>query len=223
MRRLITSDAKQAVAGDGMYFDNDWTPVSDQDRLSLCNYLDPVDGIYPVSPEKTIIARRVLTFYDTVQMIRLRDPDWEPKSLFIYYLILDGKLFRLNGAAPPIHEVNKLAPVRIDEGNCLDYLQFFCFFVRGDEGPFLIVQSMEDELVPKQLDPPLRTSLEKAIRPAVIKEKDAEGNIFVEATVYYSNAVFLADFKVIPGGMVEMRDDKPVLSDLPMKIDAPLT
>lgn len=206
-----------------MYFDDDWTPVSGQELVGLCEYIGPVDGKYPVSPDTTDVERRSLPFYDTVQMIRVKDPDWSPENLFIYYLILDGKLFRLNGTSPAIHEVNRQAPVRIDEGNCLDYLEFFCFFVRGEEGPFLIAQSIGDTYVPKPLDPPVRMDLSRAIRPAVIKEKDTEGNILVEATVYYSNAVFLAEFKIMPSGMVEMMDDEPILSDLPAKIDAPLS
>ena len=206
-----------------MYMDNNWSPVGGQELADLLKYIGPIDGRIDVSPSTTNVARRKLDFYDRVEMIRVKDPAWQPRNLFVYYLADAGKLFRLNGTSPPIHEVNAKAPVRITEDNCIDYLEFFCFFVRGEEGPFLIAQSMEDTYVPKQIDDKTRMVLEGTIRPALVNDIDAEGNIFVDAVVYYSNALFTAEFRIEPTGMVEMRDDQPIAADLPVKIDAPLS
>ena len=43
-----------------------------------------------------------------------------------------------------------------------------------------------------------------------------------DAVIYYSNAIFLANFAVEPGGMVRMLDDEPIAADLPAKIHAPI-
>ncbi|HPF79024.1 MAG TPA: hypothetical protein PLF01_06990, partial [Alphaproteobacteria bacterium] len=104
----------------------------------------------------------------------------------------------------------------------LDYLRFFCFFVRGEEGPFLVAESMEDTYVPKDLDDKTRMVIEGTVRPATFEGKDANGNWLCDAVVYYSNALFIANFAVQPSGMIEMLDDEPIAADLPVKIDAPV-
>jgi hypothetical protein len=44
----------------------------------------------------------------------------------------------------------------------------------------------------------------------------------VSGLVYYSNAVFVADFSVQLGGMVEMVSDTSVVADLPARVNVPL-
>lgn len=204
-----------------MYFDEQWDPL--EDRSDFLKIIDPIDGRYRVSDETTHVERRSLSFYDAVEIIRIKEPSWDPANLFIYYLRDRGNLFRLNGTSPPIHEVNAKAPVRINEENCIDYLEFFCFFVRGEEGPFLLAQTMEDTYVPKKLDEPSRAVFEGTIRPATFEGVDEPRNFLINAVVYYSNALFIANFKIMPTGMVEMLDDEPIAADLPVKIDAPVS
>ena len=44
----------------------------------------------------------------------------------------------------------------------------------------------------------------------------------MNAVVFYSNALFYADFAVQPTGMIEMLDDEPISADLPTKVDCPV-
>jgi hypothetical protein len=132
-------------------------------------------------------------------------------------------LFRLNGTSPPIHEVNAKAPVRITEQNVLEYLRFFCFFVRGEEGPFLIAESMDDPYIPTNLDPKTRTVIEGTVRGASYEGRNEQGHFMCDAVVFYSNALFIANFAVQPSGMIEMLNDEPIAADLPVKVDAPVS
>jgi hypothetical protein len=136
-----------------MYEDNHWNPVTGEELDGFLAQINPIDGKYQVSSNSTEVGWRMLPFYDHVVLIRLRDRTWGKQKLTIYYLTDQGTLFRLNGTSPPIHEVNAKAPVRITEQNVLEYLRFFCFFVRGEEGPFLIAESMDDPYIPTNLDP----------------------------------------------------------------------
>jgi hypothetical protein len=43
-----------------------------------------------------------------------------------------------------------------------------------------------------------------------------------DAVVYYANAMFIANFAVQPGGMIEMLDDEPLVRYLSSKVDAPV-
>lgn len=205
-----------------MYEDNNWTITSPEEADAFLSQVSPIDGKYKTSPQSSEVAWRTLPFYDQVALIRVRDPGWTPKHLSIYYLTDRGKLYRLNGQSPPIHEVNAQAPIKVTEENVLEYLRFFCFFVRGEEGPFLIAEDMDDPNMPKNLDPNTHSVIEGTIRPATYEGKNEQGHFLCDAVVYYSNAMFIAHFAVHPTGMIEMLDDEPIATDLPVKVDRPV-
>lgn len=206
-----------------MYMDDKWNPVQGDELTGFLDQVNPVGNKYKVSAETTLVEWRMLPFYEQVALIRVKDPAWTPRNLFIYYLTDQGNLYWLNGTSPPIHEINAKAPVKITEDNVLEYLRFFCFFVRGEEGPFLIAEHMDDTYIPKDLDPKTRTVIEGTIREASYAGKNDQGHFLCDAVVYYSNALFIANFAVQPGGMIEMLDDEPIAADLPVKIDAPVS
>lgn len=211
-----------------MYMDKAWSIVQGEALADILRRVNPIDGKHSVSIETTHVARHSLAFYKNVTLIRIKDPAWMPKNLFIYYLDHNGDFYRLNGTSPPIHEVNAKAPVDITSDNALHYLRFFTFFVRGEEGPFVIAESPNDVYVPKLDDmargmrDSMRSVFAGTLRPAEYVGKDEMGNHLCDAVVYYSNALFNANFVVRADGMVEMLDDEPIAADLPVKIDAPV-
>lgn len=206
-----------------MYVDDRWNPVQGDELAGFLEQINPIGDKYRVNPETTQVSWCPLPFYEQVALIRVKDPAWTPQNLFIYYLTDQGNLYWLNGTSPPIHEVNAKAPIRITEENVLDYLRFFCFFVRGEEGPFLISEAMDDPYLPKQLDDKTKTVIENTVRPASYEGKNDQGYFLCDAVVYYSNALFIANFAVQPGGMIEMLDDEPIAADLPVRVDAPVS
>lgn len=205
-----------------MYTDNNWTPVTGEELAGFLQQINPIGDKYKVSPQSTQVSWRMLPFYEQVALIRVKDPSWTPANLYIYYLTDRGQLYWLNGTSPPIHEVNAKAPIQLNESNILDYLRFFCFFVRGEEGPFLIAESMDDPYLPKRLDDKTKSVIQGTIRSASYEGKNEQGHYLCDAVVYYSNALFIANFGVQPGGMIEMLDDEPIAADLPVKVDAPV-
>lgn len=206
-----------------MYNDNNWTPVEGEFLQGFLDQINPVDGKYKVSAQTSNVAWRALPFYDNVVLVRVRDALWAPANLTIYYLTEQGNLFRLNGTSPPIHEVNAKAPIKVTEENVLEYLHFFCFFVRGEEGPFLIVEDMDNDYIPKNMDAQTRSVIEGTVRPATYEGRNEQGFFLCDAVVFYSNALFIANFAVQPTGMIEMLDDEPIAADLPVKVDAPIS
>lgn len=201
--------------------DYPWQPLSRDVRAPLIESLNPIDWKYEATPADTQVWWSTLPWHKSVVLVRLRDPKWEPKNLFIYYLMHEAQLYRLNGTSPPIHEVNAKASIDLNERNVLDYLRFFCFFVRGEEGPFYIAESLDDPMIPKHTDS--LSAIEGIIRPATFEGLNAEGHFLCNAVVYYSNNLFIADFAVQRTGLVEMLSDEPVAGDLPVKVDAPIT
>ena len=206
-----------------MYIDDNWNPVSGEELEGFLSQVNPVDNKYQTNPATTEVAWRMLPFYDQVAMIRLKDPNWSPSNLVLYYLTDQGNLYRLNGTSPNIHEVNAKAPIKVTEDNVLEYLRFFCFFVRGEEGPFLIAESIDDPYLPKDLDEKTASVITNTIHPANFKGMNEQGHFLCDAVVFYSNALFEAQFAVQPSGMIEMLDDDPIAIDLPTRVDAPIS
>jgi len=205
-----------------MYHDNNWNDVSGDELAGFLDQINPIDGKYRTSPSSTQVAWRSLPFYESVALIRVQDPNWVNKKMCIYYLTDQGNLFRLNGTSPPIHEVNNKAPIKINEENVLEYLRFFCFFVRGDEGPFYIAEDMDDANFPDDMDATTKSVIEGTIRPASFEGLNEQGHFQCEAVVFYSNALFIANFSAQPSGMIEMLNDEPIAGDLSSKIDKPI-
>lgn len=206
-----------------MFHDDDlWNQVTGDELAGFLSQVGTIDGRHRTAPETTRVHWRALPFYEQVVLIRLRDTTWLPEKLSIYYLANQGQLTRLDGTSPPIHQINAEAPVRINENNVLDYLRFFCFFVRGEDGPFLIAESMEDPGMPTGMDDKTRRAIEGTIRPATFEGLNAEGYWLCDAIVFYSNALFMSNFAVQPSGMIEMMDDEPLAQDLPVRVDVPI-
>lgn len=206
-----------------MYNDDKWNAVTGEELAGFLEQINPIDSKYKVSAESTQVHWRQLPFYDSVALIRVKDPNWVNQSLNIFYLTDQGNLFRLNGTSPPIHEVNAKAPIKVNEENVLEYLRFFCYFVRGEEGPFYIAESMEDPNMPTDMDDTTRSVVEGTVRPATFEGVNEQGHYLCDAVVFYSNALFIANFAVQPTGMIEMLDDEPIAADLPTKVDQPVS
>lgn len=205
-----------------MYQDDNWTNVTGEELEGFLEQVNPIDGKYKTSAESTKVSWRPLPFYDQVVLIRVQDSGWAPENLTLYYLTLEGNLFRLNGTSPPIHEVNAAAPIKVTEDNVLEYLHFFCFFVRGEEGPFLIVEDIDNPYLP-EMDDKTHTVIEGSVRPASYEGQNEQGYYLCDGIVFYSNALFIANFAVQPSGMIEMLDDQPIAPDLPVKVEAPIS
>ena len=205
-----------------MFNNYTWHGVHGNELEGFLNQVNPIDGKYTANPESAKVAWTTLPFYDQVALIRIEDSSWNPSHLRIYYLTDRGTLYRLNGTSPPIHEVNGKAPVKVNENNVLDYLRFFCFFVRGEEGPFLIAEDVDGPYVPSNVDEKTRKVIENTVRPSSYEGRNEQGHFLCDAVVFYSNALFIANFAVHDTGMIEMLDDEPIAADLPAKVDAPI-
>jgi len=203
--------------------DDLWNAVNDSEKQGFFDKVGVIDDKHTPTINGTEVHWRQLPFYKNVALVRLRDPSWDPANLCVYYLTHKGELTRLDGTSPPIHMTNAEAPIKVTEDNVLDYLRFFCFFVRGEEGPFLISETMDSYGMPSDIDDTTRRAIEGVLRPASYEGKNADGHFLCDAIVFYSNALFLSNFAVQPSGMIEMMEDDPLVTDLTTRVDCPVS
>lgn len=153
------------------------------------------------------IHEQTLSFYAEGSLRRwtCRAADEETQT---YYALIQGDLIApLNGTSPPIHGFNHQVVRRFTPDTVLDYLRFFCWAVWGEEGPFWIVEDPADPPLS-----PLRTELEplaSVLQPAAFEGMDEEGHFYYTACVGYGSALFQANLRIDPSGMVEMLNDEP--------------
>jgi len=156
------------------------------------------DGLADVS-----VDRGFLSFYKQAELLRIVSPKWTQKDRSFYYIRVNDRLFRLNGSSPPIHEINRAAPLALTIRNALDYLRFFCFFVRTQKGPFLIAESPDQRELSGDLSAPDRAKIARLAHPSwLIDEQD---NAFYAASlVYYGSELSGAEFEMQKTGGVKM-------------------
>jgi hypothetical protein len=176
------------------------------------------------------VRQRTLPFYPDLKLLVMRGEDWAPPGLFIYALQKDDEVRVLSGKSPPIHAFNAEGHLTLTADNVISYLQFFCFFVHGEEGPFYLVSDRSSDYLPAGLRQGTRTeALASAQDDFAARYQSArffgqspDAKWRCSGTILYANAIFIADFLVQKGGMIEMVSDTPVLADLPVKIWAPI-
>lgn len=121
-----------------------------------------------------------------------------------------------DGTAPVVHALNAEAPPQLGERDELEaYLHFFGHVVCGEAGAFQILESA-DALPPHRASPVLTRLIEKSVEPLFPLARHDDGCQDVEAVVLYGATLFKVIFRVAPDGKVEMLEDDPMATDLPI-------
>ncbi|MEL6652397.1 MAG: pentapeptide repeat-containing protein [Bacteroidota bacterium] len=201
-----------------------WSEVPESHLEELIKRVSPVDGKYRLDLETSRVFQRNLPFYKNVRLLAFIDPSWSNPNLVIYYLKDKDSLYRLNGTSTPMHEVNAKAPIKLNEDNVLEYFRFFLFMLRdGDKKPFRLLENIEVSELSGDLDKASKILMEDAIRSASFDGLDDENNFLLSGTVLYENYIAIVNSKVQLNGMIEFLDDEPIVEDLPVKWNIPIS
>ena len=174
-------------------------------------------NIGPITAVRTL----PLLCYANGELVELLTETFDGKPALLAFIIADSGMRLLNGTSPPLHSLNVSdPPIDLSEPeNVIQFLRLYCVAVQGDNGPFQLVDSMQD--VPWSDSMPVfrRDSLSSSIRRmSEAKFDDAADTWLVNATVLYGNGLFHAEFKVFKSGYVEMTDDDPIAADIALRI-----
>ncbi len=195
-----------------------WQNVTGPQMDPFLKLVNPIQGKFTAAPATASVSWCQLPFYTTIALVKVDDSAWPSNTGPFWFLAKQGRMFLLDGSSAPIHDANEADPIKVTEANALDYLRFFCYFVHGDEGPFLIVEDINHQALDQtKLEAATRSVIEGAVRPAAFEGRTPEGAMEASAMVLYGNALFSARFSMTENGMIEMIDDEPVAADLPVK------
>ena len=162
-----------------------------------------------------------LIFYKNCSLVDLQlRRSGDNSERFVSALVTLTGAAILDGKSDLLHAINPYLLALTSNETASAYLRFYCTFVRGDSGPFQIVDEFGD--LPNEAVEFLQKSqaTREAISPLCLVDRGSENEEgwrrFV-GCVLYGNALFQATFKVWDKGVVEIMDDQGLVSDLPVQ------
>lgn len=196
--------------------DGKWVSLGSQDEL-LMRAVATLDGVSVL--ENVYGTRQLVTdFYPGVTFIEIHGRSDQGQLACITCAVSEDFCFALDGASVMIHWLNETLPINLTDDNVSTYLSFFLAAVHAEHGPFRMIDSLDDLRLTEALDEDVQTALATQISSGSIKG-DSKSGWTGKRTLQYSNALFHAEMRVRPGGMVEMMDDEPIAADLPIKTE----
>ncbi len=198
------------------YHSDRWNFVEGEALVGIVAKLNKEQNRYVISPTNSRVVWRTLLFYPGATLVRVTDLSWRPHGLTMYFIGLRGQYRRLDGARRFIHFLNDKLPLKLTSQNVIDYLRFYCFFVRWQGRPFLLIEKPDDM---GYFNPPLtdglKAQIEGVLKPVTIRKEDPAEGYLLSAVVRYSDALFDCTFSVSPKGHVRM------LGEIELPVEVP--
>src|SRR5262249_35229819 len=153
--------------GGSMFDQYNWQKVTGAQLEPFLKLINPIQGKHNAAAATSTAEWCQLPFYSSIGLVRVNDTAWAPGTGPFWFLAKQGRMSLLAGSPAPIPDANEADPIKVSEANPLDSLRFFCYFVHGDEGPFLIVEALNPPAIDQaKLAPNTKKVIEGAIRPA---------------------------------------------------------
>jgi hypothetical protein len=186
-----------------------------------------------LAAEKTRLARdpKLSALARDVRRIRLLPlPFYQDGSLYeaevrragadgiVDYVRAGGDELVIDGMSNPIHDFNKSHPLVLASAtDAAAYLRFFVASIQGAEGTFRLLDGPGD-LFAGSSALGAADRLGRLVVPLRVRE-ESDGGWGATGTVRYGNNFFYAIFRLPTNGVVEMRNDTPVVASQPLAVE----
>ena len=130
-------------------------------------------------------------------------------------LLHDGtQTIWLDGQSGPIHAVNEIESLQLAADTALDYVRFFLYVMRGEQGAFVLIEApteigVDDSSV-TGAEPPNLLEQRDRWAPLRLDGQTDDGRLRVRATIAYGGALFASTFALPENGEIRMVDDLPL-------------
>lgn len=176
------------------------------------------DGV-AFNAANTIIMSRTLDFYPGYKFYDMADHSNNPPARR-FVLMKKDQVTILDFTNSPIYDINKSAPIYLNEDTVHEYVRFFFNFVRGRHGRFLIVESVDDIAWTEEPPPAAKKSIAKLIMPVSMITKDVvDGNFHLHAQMIFRDSLFSADIIAQKDGLVQLTNEQLMIEDMPVQDD----
>jgi ATP-dependent Zn protease len=203
-----------------------WEPCEDEQAAEALGRLAREEPRFFADASLLSARSAALPFYATHRLIELRFArDHGPERAFVLHGADDTRW--LDGESGPIHETNAAESLALTDATVHDYVRFFFYFVRGDSGPFVLIETPSEITVSENGDgsfdqdgsasdeelSALRNrcaSLQSRVVPLTTRTIDESGRWLIDGSVGFLGTLFAVTLAVPPDGAVDMIDDEPI-------------
>lgn len=200
-------------------FQDTYTKLNPTDIESVLAKVAPsFEGVF-FNPANTIIMSRVMDFYPGFKFYDIADHTNNPATRR-FAMVKKDNVVVLDFTNAPIYDVNKSAPIYLNEDTVHEYVRFFFNFVRGRHGRFLIVENVDD--ISWREEPPsaAKKSISKLIMPVALIDKGLnDGHFYLHAQMMFRDSLFSADITVQGDGVVQLSNEQLLIEDMPVMDD----
>ena len=198
-------------------FDEAFIKLEIDEIASLLDVLNKQIEGSTFDPLETTILAVDVPFYAEYRFLSVADHATNPPLQRFVFQKNDTHDFTvIDWTYKTIYDLNKVAPIALDDKNVLEYVRFFFAHVKGRHGRFIICESADN--VQWKDEPPeeVRKKLNKTMQPLEIKEKRKDGVYAIKAFMMLKDALFNVDIYVEPNGRVTMSDHEIMIEDVPV-------
>ncbi len=204
-------------------FQDSFTLIEHGDAAKILDDVNPhLDGS-PFDPAVARILSHPLPFYEGYDLVEISDYDVNPprKISLIYksHENAPSEVYILNGKNEPVYELNKAAPIQLNETNIFIYVRFFFSYVRGRFGRFMIVENVDEIDWKEEPSPAGKKALSKMIRPLTLKPKTFDDEYYLTASIVFKDSLFETDIKVTADGQASLSNQELLVEDIPVLDD----
>jgi hypothetical protein len=184
-----------------------WNFVEGEAQAGIISKLNKEQNRYVLNSNTCRVVWRTLPFYAGATLVRVIDLSWRPLGLTSYFLGFRGQYRRVDGTRQLITFLNTNIPIRLNSQNVIDYLKFYCFFVRYRGRPFILVETVDDigQCIPP-LSPEQISSVKSALYPVMLHNPDGP-EFRLSGIIRYNDMLFETKFTVSPNGQVSINED----------------
>lgn len=190
-----------------------WTRLNRDDAHQVLNRLSGTRDAVVFSKEATEVSWRSLPFYSKYKLYRLINYATMPTFSLTY--LSDGDDFiTLDGTANPIYTINEKDPIRLNEMNAINYLDFFFGNVQGSEGDVFLIKDPKKLPFLSALTREQRESVYSGFVPVQVAQNAAANNFRVTGTLYYGGGLISSTIILMADGKLTFQDQSLLLNGI---------
>lgn len=165
----------------------------------------------------TILAHEP-RFYPGYRFFDIADYETVP-NIRKFVLYKPDHIVLLDWTNEPLYQLNKIAPLTLNDETVLDYVRFFFTYVRGRHGRFIITDTADDILWREEPPPAARKAITQMLAPLHIIDRSDDGDYILEARMMFKDALLKTIITVKADGAVNLSNETLLEEGLPVLDD----
>ncbi len=199
-------------------FQDAYVRLTLEEVAAVLREINPLIEGAKLSQDTTVILGTSTPFYSGYKYLDITDHSSIP-SKRIFAIYKTGDCVLMDWTNRPIYTLNQRVPIKLNKQNIAAYIRFFFRHVRGRHGRFIVTETVDDISWRDDPSPSARAAIAKMILPLTITAVRADGSYDVSARLIFQDSLFSATILVGQLGAIEIRDETPLIEDMPILDD----